>query len=183
MIKPILMIFWTSLCLALLSCSKEVKDINLVTASYRAADALLKNSKEIELYPNKPLLVASFVDIDNVQLSSTFGRMIAEQIGSRIAQRGYKVIEAKLRTQSVFVRGTENPNEGEFLLSRELQDISLQHDAHAVIVGTYAKGPEVVYVTAKLIRTRDSMILGSYDYSLPVGKNTKKMLQGIKQHP
>ena len=180
--KPILIIFWTSLCLGLISCSKEVKDVNLVTASYRAADALLKNTREIDLYPNKALLVASFVDVDNVQLSSTFGRMIAEQIGSRVAQRGYKVIEVKLRTQSIFVKGTENPNEGEFLLSRELQDISLQHDAHAVIVGTYAKGPEVVYVTAKLIRTRDSTILGSYDYSLPVGKNTKKMLQDLRSH-
>jgi len=174
-----LIFVWSSLLLVgLTNCSREIKDADLVTASYKATDALLKNSKEVELYPNKPILVASFVDIDNVQNSSTFGRMIAEQISSRLAQRGYKIIEVKLRSSSVFVKGTENPNEGEFLLSRELQDISLQHDAHAVIVGTYAKGPEVVYVTVKLIRTRDSTILGSYDYSLPVGKNTKKMLQG-----
>lgn len=158
-------------------CSKEVKDTDLVKASYRATDALLKSAKEMELYPNKPILVASFVDIDDVQHSSTLGRTLAEQMGSKFTQNGYKVIELKLRSNSVFVRGSKDSDEGEFMLSRELQDLSFQHDAHAVLVGTYGKGPEVVYVTAKLIRTRDSVILGSYDFSLPVGKNTRKMLQ------
>jgi TolB-like protein len=182
MIRFTLTLLWSSLLLVgLANCSKEVKDANLVPASYNAADALLKNAKEIELHPNNPILVASLVDIDNVQISSTLGRMIAEQIGSRLAQRGYKIVEVKLRSSSIFVKGTESPNEGEFLLSRELQDISLQHDAQAVIVGTYAKGPEIVFVTVKLVRTRDSTILGSYDYSLPVGKNTKKMLQGTQK--
>jgi TolB-like protein len=177
--KPILTI---TLCISILlgliaGCSKEIKDTDLVSASYSATDALLKVAREIENYPNKPILIASFVDVDNVQHSSTLGRTLAEQMGSRVSQHGYKVIEVKLRTNSVFVRGTKDQDEGEFMLSRELQDISFQHDAHAVLVGTYGKGPEVVYITAKLVRTKDSVILGSYDFSLPVGKNTKKMLQ------
>ncbi len=175
MVKTALPLF---LLIFITACSLlEVRDSNLVRSSYRAADALLDKAKEVHLYPGKPILVASFVDIDNVQVSSTFGRIIAEQMGSRIAQRGHKIIEVKLRTNSLFVRGSENENEGEFMLSRELQDISLQYDAHAVVVGTYAKAAEVVYVTAKVIRTKDNIILGSYDYVLPIGKDTKKMLQ------
>lgn len=176
--KYFLAILWISLCLILSTgCSREIKDVNLVTASYRAADALLKNAREMmEFYSEKPILVASFVNIDDVQRSSTLGRTLAEQMGSRFTQKGYKVIEIKLRTNSVFVRGVRENDEGEFMLSRELQDISFQHDAHAVLVGTYGKGPEMVYVMAKLIRTQDNVILGAYDFSLPVGKNTKKML-------
>jgi len=170
--------FFTLFLFLLLSgCSGNIQDRNLVSASYKAADELLDNSREIHLYPNKPILVASFVDIDNVQRSSTLGRIIAEQIGSRLVQQGYKIVEVKLRTSSIFVRGVRNEDEGEFLLSRELQDISLQHDAHAVVVGTYAKGREQAYVTAKLVRTKDSIILSSYDYSLPLGPNTKSLLR------
>lgn len=158
-----------------------VRDRNLVSTSYDAADALLKGVKDVPdleprrggVYTRQPILVASFVDIDNVQQSSTFGRVVAEQIGSRIAQRGYKVIEMKMRTGSIFVQ----ERKGELLLSRELREITYQHDAYAVVVGTYGKSKESVYVTAKLVRAKDSIILSSYDYRLPVGADTKQMLQ------
>jgi TolB-like protein len=158
-----------------------VRDYNLVKASYVAADMLLKGVKDIHhlqprrngIYTKQPILVASFVNIDDLQQSSTFGRMIAEQIGSRIAQKGYKVIELKLRTNTVFVQ----MQTGELLLSRKLREISLQHDAYAVVVGTYGDSKESVYVTAKIIRTEDSVILSSYDYRLFIGPDTKQMLR------
>ncbi|MCK5720333.1 MAG: hypothetical protein KAH84_10360 [Thiomargarita sp.] len=167
---------------ALAGCSYITKDRDLVSSSYRAADKLLSGVKDFYsflhprrngVYSAKPILVASFVNINNLQQSSTFGLIVAEQIGSRFAQRGYKIIELKLRTDSIFVQ----QQTGELLLSRELQAISLQHDAYAVIVGTYAAGKEIVYVTAKLVRTKDNVILNSYDYSLPLGPNTKQMLR------
>lgn len=165
-------------------CSYFVKDWNLVHTSYIATDKLLKGVKDIPafkprqngVYTKQPILVTSFVNIDNVKQSSTFGRMIAEQIGSRIAQHGHKVIEMKMRTGSIFVQ----EQTGELLLSRRLREISVQHDAYAVVVGTYGVSKETVYVTAKLVRAEDSVILSSYDYSLPVGPDTKKMLQ--KRH-
>jgi len=183
MVKSTLTLFYAGLCCVLMvGCNFAVKDRDLVDASYVAADVLVGNIKDIRMlgnvrqndfYPTKPILIASFVNIDNVQQSSTFGRMVAEQIGSRIAQHGYKVIEMKLRTNSVFIQ-TQN---GEFLLSRELHKISHQHDAYAVVVGTYGASKEIVYVTAKLIRVQDSVILSSYDYSLPVGEDTKRLLR------
>ncbi|OQW94889.1 MAG: hypothetical protein BWK79_04455 [Beggiatoa sp. IS2] len=150
----------------------------LIGTNYRAADSLIKDTHTDKMHLNSPVLITSFVNIDDVQHSSTFGRIIAEQIGSRIAQQGYKVIEMKMRTDNIFVRGnTFRGDEGEFMLSRELRDISLKHDAQAVIVGTYAESQRRVYVTAKLVRTNDSVILTSYDYELPVGPDTKRMLR------
>ncbi|MDM8568332.1 FlgO family outer membrane protein [Thiotrichales bacterium HSG1] len=162
-------------------CSIFAKDYNLISTSYRAADRLLKGVRDIHhleprhngVYTKQPILVTSFVNIDNVQQSSTFGRIVGEQIGSRLAQSGYKVIEMKMRTSNVFVQ----ERTGELLLSRELRKISLQHDAYAVVVGTYAVGKESVYVVAKLIRAKDSVILSSYDYNLPIGPDTKRMLR------
>jgi TolB-like protein len=183
MMKPTRTLFYVSLLFVLMAgCSYFiVRDQNLVKASYVAADMLLKGVKDIHhlkprrngIYTKQPILVASFVNIDDLQQSSTFGRIIAEQIGSRIAQRGYKVIELKLRIHTVFVQ----MQTGELLLSRKLREISLQHDAYAVVVGTYAASKESVYVTAKLIRSEDSVILSSYDYRLAVGPDTKQMLR------
>lgn len=169
------------LCIGLSGCFYSWKDFNLVKASYKAADALLAGSDDIPLleprkdgvYMKRPILVTSFVDIDNLQKTSTFGRVVGEQIGSRIAQQGYQVIEMKMRTGSIFVR----ERLGELVLSRELREISFQHDAYAVVVGTYGASKESVYVTAKLVRANDSVILSSYDYWLPVGPDTKKMLK------
>lgn len=166
----------------LVGCSIAVRDSNLVSASYKAADELLESAQELQrleepqkegFYTRQPILITSFVNIDNLQQSSTFGRVVAEQVGSRIAQHGYKVIEMKMRTGSIFVQ----EQTGELVLSRELREISFQHDAYAVVVGTYAGGKESVYVTAKLVRAKDSVVLSSYDYRLPVGADTKQMLR------
>jgi len=163
---------------------KEIEDIDLVKTSYSAADSILEearqhsknNIKLAQFDPTKTILVASFVNIDDVQTSSTFGRIIAEQIGSRVSQQGYKVVEMKLRG-SVFVQ----EQTGELLLSREILEISSNHNADAVIVGTYAESKTTVYVTVKLIRAADAVIIASQDYSLPVGPDTKRLLKGTKR--
>lgn len=184
--KTILTLLSAGLLLTLLSgCAssgkKDIEDADLVSASYAAADSLVRNAPQLQLYQNKPILVASFVDIDDVQRSSTFGRMVAEQVGSRLAQKGYKVIEVKVRSDTIFTKGNSYPSEGEYLLSRELQDISRNHDAYGLVVGTYGASKEVVYVTAKLIRARDNIIMSSYDYSLPVGDNTRNLLRASRR--
>jgi TolB-like protein len=48
---------------------------------------------------------------------------------------------------------------GEFLLSRELQNISAEHDAQAVIVGTCAQGRKSLFVTAKVIDAATSNVI------------------------
>jgi TolB-like protein len=173
MMKSLLTLFYASLfCVLISGCTHAVKDKDLVRESYKAADALL-NGVEDSFFKKQPILVASFVNVDNLQESSTLGRMVAEQISSRLAQHNYKVIEMKLRTDSIFVRAKT----GEFLLSREIYEIGSKHDAYTVIVGTYGMSKETVYVTAKLLRVGDSIILNSYDYSLPLGPNTRQMLR------
>jgi len=173
MMKKTLTLFYASLLtVAIAGCVSIGKDYNLVSSSHSAADQLLKAARQNGIDTKQAILVTSFVNIDNVQQSSTFGRMTAEQIGSRLVQRGYKVIEMKMRG-TVFVQ----EKTGELLLSRQLRQISLQHDAYAVVVGTYGSSKGTVYVTAKLVRAADNVILSSYDYRLPMGPDTKKMLQ------
>ncbi len=158
----------------------EKTQSHLIRASYDAVDRILSAIENSHLNFNldkqHPLIVTSFVDIDDVRYSSTFGRMVGEQVGSRFAQSGYQVIELKMRSD-IFVPAPGQGSSGEFMLSRELRDLSFEHDAQAVIVGTYAAAKDIVYVTAKVVDARNNIILYSTDYSLPVDDNIKKLLR------
>lgn len=148
-----------------------VEDVNLIALNYNAADKLIAAAAG-ELSSSHPILITSFANIDDLKSSSTFGRITGEQVGSRFSQSGYSVIEMKVRN-SVFIK----EQSGEFMLSRELKSLSTLHDAQAILVGTYAVGSTSVYVTTKLIGTKDNIVIASYDYVLPMGANTKTLLK------
>jgi TolB-like protein len=142
----------------------------VTAADYKAADYLAgKLSKD--MLKGSPLLVASLVNIDNLNESSTFGRMVSEQISSRFEQLGYTTIELKLRT-TIFIK----EGSGEFMLSRDLSDIVTKHNANAMVVGTYAIASDRVYLTVRIVNAVDSAVLASYDYNVPMTRDVVKML-------
>ena len=170
-------IFMSLLSIALLaSCQvkfttkiEEIKDADIITVSHRAAANMIKQSEDrLDI---GQLIVTSFANIDDLKNSSTFGRIIAQQVGSGFSSRGHPVIELLLR-DTVYI----GIKEGEFLLSRALKNLTVEHDAHAVIVGTYAVGANNVYVTTKLIRASDSVVIAAEDFALPLGPDVKKLV-------
>ena len=148
-------------------------DGDIKQTNYKAADSLLKNLKKerVKLSKDAPILVASFVDLDDLSESSAFGRVVAEQIASRFNQKGYATIEMKLRTTIFIKKGS-----GEFLLSREMKEIGIKHRAQAVIVGTYSIGSKRIYLTARVINVSDGRVLASHDYKARIDLDTLKML-------
>jgi TolB-like protein len=135
----------------------------LIRANYEMADMMEHNLVQ-PISVDQPILVASFVNVNRLEQSSTFGHIISEQISSRFAQKGYKIIEMKLRQDSVFFK----KEKGEFLLSRDCLDLSKEYDSSAVIVGTYAEGYKTLYVSARIVRVSDSKVISSWDYSVPM---------------
>ncbi len=131
---------------------------NVIHASYNIVNKLENNLKQ-PISQNDLIIVASFVDVSNLTESTPFGRIMAEQVGSSFAQKGYKVIEMKLRQNSIFMQ----EKKGEFLLSRHIKDISITHKASVVVVGTYAKANDKVYVSARMVNPVDSIIMSSCD--------------------
>jgi len=146
-----------------------VADADIVALSYKAADKLMSESSgKIDM--GKAIVAASFVNINNLNDSSSFGRIAAQQLSSRFTQKGYKVAEMLLRN-NIYIK----ERSGEFMLSRAIRNISAAHDAQAVIVGTYAVASANVYVTAKVVRASDSAVLSSHDYVLPLGPDMKSL--------
>jgi len=145
---------------------------NVLESSYSAADNLGKGLHFRDFTPDMPVLAASFVNIDNLDQSSTLGRVISEQIASRLAQQGFKIIETKLRQGSIFIQ----KGKGEFLLSRDLLNLSTNQGAQGVLVGTYAVSEHFIFISVRVVRTEDSSVITGYDYELPQDKTTRSML-------
>lgn len=148
-----------------------VQPSNLVQRNHNAGAALLSRTGK-EFNAGSPILYASFVNVDDLQSSSSLGRIMSQQVTTPFANSGFYVVEMLLR-QNVYIK----QREGEFLLSRELKNISDDHNAQAVIVGTYAVGTDNVFVSAKLIDVRNNKVLSSYDYPIPMDEDIKQLLQ------
>ncbi|WP_406622704.1 FlgO family outer membrane protein [Acidovorax sp. SDU_ACID1] len=67
---------------------------DLVALHHGAADALLQ---QVALDPAQPVLVATVVQLDRLDASSRLGRLVSEQVAGRLAQRGLRVTELRLR--------------------------------------------------------------------------------------
>lgn len=160
------------------SLSNALSDTDqFIATTYQAAEALYANwaRRDIPLELNStatsannyspahsgPTIVATLVDIKNLEQTSNFGRITSELLASRLSQLGNEVLEIKLRN-TVFIR----QNEGEFMLTREVQELAATHKVAAVLVGTYTENGQYVFVSLKLVRPEDGMILTAYDYSL-----------------
>jgi hypothetical protein len=150
--------------------SRRQYDKDLVGESYYSADMLLAQVPWLK-ENRQPLLTGVLVNVNSLEDSSALGRIVADQISSRFAQQGFTMVELRLR-RNVFIKN----DAGEFMLSREVQNLSRLHNAAAVIAGTYAVGRNNVYVSARLIRAADNLIIASHDYALPLGPDTKALL-------
>ncbi len=151
------------------SLSPQPAGSSMVDFNYAGADAIAaqvgRGSSELG-----SVLIASLVNVDRLDSSSTFGRISADEVGSRLAQRGFQVLEARMRSTFVV-----QPS-GQFMLSDELKIIAKQQKASSVLVGTYADSGSHVLVSLKLVRVADSLIIGSSDYIVPLDISTHNQL-------
>lgn len=146
-------------------------DNSITPIGYSIADNLVNNLSQ-KINSNDQIIVSSFVNVNNLEQSSTFGRIIAEQVASRLSQNGYKIIELKLRQNSIFIQ----EGKGEFMLSRNLKDLSRTYNASAIVVGTYGDGYDRIYVTSRIVNPNDNTIIASADGQFPMHPNRMNVL-------
>ncbi len=150
---------------------EQIEDANMIGTTHEAAEKLMVQANYLQ-DDLKPILITSIADITDLDSSSAFGLLVAEQIGDRISQFGFPVVDLRTR-HDVKVR----EESGEYMLSRDIRRISKAHAAGAALVGTYAIGKDRVFVTTRLVRPIDNRILASYDFELPMGPDVKKLVK------
>ena len=139
-----------------------------IRANHQAADALLQQMPS----RGNTMLIATLVNVDALDRSSTLGRLVSEQISARFTQAGQHMVEMKFRN-NVYISQTQ----GELMLTRELHELAGTHNAQAVIVGSYGVGGDYVYINLKVIQPSTNMVLATHDYALPVSDDVRMMLR------
>ncbi|MEY4669871.1 MAG: hypothetical protein RL518_2570 [Pseudomonadota bacterium] len=120
-----------------------------------------------------PIGVTTFVNVDDLYSSSTFGRMVGEQLMSELAMKGFDVIELRHTDALQFLdRG------GEFALSRDAGMVRPERNLAGVVVGTYVSSPERVYVNARLIDPSTSVVLSAGSVEMSKTPELSKLLRG-----
>lgn len=152
---------------------------NLIDMAYKMAEELEEQAFPplIPRHPDQPILSTTFVNNNNLDQTSHFGRILQEHMTSRFVQLGYTAREVKLRTQM-----TIEPKSGEKMLSRNLADINPTQTAQAISVGTYTYANRTMYISARLIDPQSSNIISSIDYKLVMDENILAMF-GLQLQP
>lgn len=120
-----------------------------------------------------PVGVTTFVNLDDLHNTSTFGRMYGEQLMSELAMRGYDVVELRHADALQFLSNT-----GEFALSRDLGSVRRERNLGGVVVGTYVVSPVRIYVNARLVDPASSLVLSAGSVEMSKTTEIAKLLRG-----
>ncbi|MEO5333624.1 MAG: FlgO family outer membrane protein [Magnetococcus sp. YQC-5] len=148
-------------------------EVDLIRMSHALSDALVAELRKNHpsFHQRKPLLVTSFVNRNYLDSTSELGNLIADHVASRLTQQGFTVVEPKLR-KNLAIR----QNQGEFILSRDIEKISHENKAYAVVTGTYTETRETLDFTSRIIALNSRQVLASVDAKVPMGITTRDLL-------
>lgn len=149
--------------------SAVVKETDLQTAVYAAADALLQRAEQ-PLLAHQSIFNAGIAPIDALEYTSALGRLIAEQLADRFNQQGYTVVVRNAAWHSL---ANKNP--------LELRRLGETQSTVIASGGTYAVADDKVYINLKLFRFSDGLVLSTYSFDLPLGNNLLTLLERIEQ--
>ena len=110
-----------------------------------------------------PIVITTFVSLDNIEKTSHLGRLIKENLQHELLVRRWKVLDIRL-SKNLYIN-----KDGEFILSRNINKLKLNNEVkiESVLVGTYSKLGDSIIVNAKLIRVSDNAIVSSGQIILP----------------
>ena len=113
-------------------------------------------------YFSQPTIVSSFVSLDNLKESSKFGRLVAESLIHELQVRNWTVVEIKMaKTMAI-------NSQGEFSLSRNVDEIRKKYRARSIVTGTYAVSDDTVIVNGKVLNIDSGIVLSTAQVSIPL---------------
>ena len=132
------------------------------------SDQLERNSDRKSL--DSTFIVTSFSNLDNLSETTSFGRLVAENIVHELQVRNWKVFEVRL-TRDVVINET-----GEFTLSRDIKKIRELYKVGGIVTGTYSVAGNHVIVNAKVIDTATGLVTSTAQAHLPGSPFIKDLL-------
>ena len=103
----------------------------------------------------------SIVDLNNLQETSPFGRLVGEHLIHELQVRGWTVSDIRL-SKELIVNGS-----GEFSLSRDLRRLREVMPAANVVTGTYTATRDGILVNVRVINLESGRIVSSAQTRFP----------------
>jgi hypothetical protein len=148
----------------------ETKDADLVDVSYDAVDDL-KARLTRKLPKHSLIIVTTLLNVDNLNKTSAFGRIVSDQIASAFHQSGYRIIGMEMPID-LFVM-TED---GALQLSDDTKKLLNRYQAAVLVGGVYAPGKKNSYVSLRVIDTVTKNVISATDFSVPMGPDAKLLM-------
>lgn len=137
---------------------EQRKILNVDDMAVNIVDQLI-NTKLMPI--KKPVGVTVIVDLNRLNSTTDFGRLLSEDIMTNLERAGMAVID--LRAQK-FISINNN---GEFYLSRNIKKIRDQYGLGYILVGTYSVSDYITEVNVRLIDASSGYIVATAHSSIP----------------
>lgn len=138
----------------------ETQEEMVVSANAKAADKLISHMKE-KPKDGRPVLVPPLTALDDQGKPTVFGKMAAETIRSELANKGLRILEAKLpKSAGAFGATPDDPD--------SVKDFLAKQDPAFVVLGTYTVSHEVAYIDLKAVDIKTHEVLSGYTYTIDV---------------
>lgn len=120
------------------------------------------------------VVVTTFVDLNDLEKTSVFGRMMAEKLLNELNRQGFQVVEVR-RAQDLFIKKSV----GEMILTRDIEELAKKTNARSVLAGTYVATTEAVIINARLIDIKSPEIISSVSYEVLLTEEIENLIRGI----
>lgn len=116
------------------------------------ATQMMRNQK---LSTTKPVLITSFVRLDNFKKTSEFGRVISESLINEMYNRGFNIIEYRGQL-AVSVNDS-----GEYFITRKPHHMKEKIPNTYIVVGTYSRQHRKIILNTRVIDNITGKIISS----------------------
>ncbi len=132
---------------------KNVTTQNTLESTIASLAAQMLENKKLDT--NKPVLITSFVRLDEFKKTTEFGRVVSESLINELSNKGFEIIEFRGQ-MAVSIN-----DEGEYFISRKPHELKSKIPDTYVVVGTYSRQAGKVMLNARVIDNITGKIITS----------------------
>ena len=132
---------------------KNVTTQNTLESTIASLAAQMLENKKLDR--NKPVLITSFVRLDEFKKTTEFGRVVSESLINELSNKGFEIIEFRGQ-MAVSIN-----DEGEYFISRKPHELKSKIPDTYVVVGTYSRQAGKVMLNARVIDNITGKIITS----------------------
>lgn len=107
-------------------------------------------------------IVTSFTNLDRLSETTSFGRLVAENMIHELQVRRWNVFEVRL-TNSIIINEA-----GEFSLSRDIKKLKDQYSIGGIVTGTYTVAGNNIIINARVIDINTGVVVSSGQTHMPL---------------